>query len=113
MTENCKNTNGFAIDSWANLASLCMISVAALGGISWGLKLESRIDKYSENQGSMRERFLADLATTQSIVARGILPVTEVKIQAIESRISKLEQEVDQCVRKSKLTYPLSAEKIQ
>lgn len=112
MTENSKNTSGFAIDSWANLASFSVVCVAALGGISWGLKLESRIDKYSDMQNSMRERFLADIATTQSLLARGILPVTEVKIQSIENRVNKLEVDIDQCVRKNKLTYPLSLDNV-
>lgn len=102
--------DGFAINSWPSLMSLMSICLMAIGGISWGLKLESRIDKYSELQSSMRERFLADLASTQAIVSRGMLPVTEVKIQAIEDRLDKIDAELDQCVKKSKTKalYPVT-----
>lgn len=99
--------DGFAINSWPSLLSLLSIGMMAVGGISWGLKLESRIDKYADQQTSMRERFLADLASTQAIVARGMLPVTEVKIQAIEMRLNKIDVELDQCIKKNKTKVDL------
>ena len=97
-----RRDSGFAVNSWASLASLMVVCVSAIGGISWGLKLESKIEKYSDSQTSMRERFLADIATTQSILSRGMLPITEVKIAAIEKRLDIVEKDVDHCMRKSK-----------
>lgn len=97
-----KTPDGFAVNSWSSLMSLLSICLMAVGGISWGLKLESRIDKYSDMQSSMRERFLADIATTQAVLARGMLPVTQAKIESIENRLDKVEDAVDACMRKGK-----------
>lgn len=82
--------------------SLLTIALMAVGGISWSMKLDSRIDKYKDLQNSMREQFMADLATTQATLARGILPVTEVKMQSLEIRISALEENVNECLRKNR-----------
>lgn len=100
--ERRKAPDGFAVNSWSSLMSLLSICLMAVGGISWGLKLESRIDKYSDAQSSMRERFLADIATTQAVLARGMLPVTQAKIESIENRLDKVEDAVDACMRKGK-----------
>ena len=103
--------SGFQVNSWASLASLMVVCISAIGGISWGLKLEARIDKYSDVQNSMRERFLADISTTQAIIARGVLPITEVKLASIERRLDEVEKDVDQCVRKSKTLLNFEAMK--
>ena len=103
--------SGFAVNSWASLASLIVVCVSAIGGVSWGVKLEAKIDKYYEVQMSMRERFVSDLSATQAIISRGILPITEVKIAAIEKRIDSIEKDVDQCVRKSKTLLNFEAMK--
>lgn len=100
--ERRKPQEGFAVNSWSSLVSLMSICMMAVGGISWGLKLEARIDKYTDLQTSLLARFLADLATTQSLVARGILPVTEAKLQAIEQRINGMERELKECLRKNR-----------
>jgi hypothetical protein len=103
---------GFAVNSWPALAALTVVAVFGFGIISWGLKLEARIYKYADVQASMRERFLADLSTTQSILARGMLPVTEVKLQAFEKRMDNLEKEIDSCIRKNKVNgFPFQADK--
>lgn len=109
--ERRKSQEGFAVNSWSSLVSFMSVCVMAVGGISWGLKLESRIDKYSDMQASMRERFLADLASTQAVIARGMLPVTEAKIHSIESRMDKLEDDVDSCLRRNKVSQNTAAQK--
>lgn len=106
--ERRRSQEGFAVNSWSSLMSLLSICLMAVGGISWGLKLEGRIDKYQDTQASMRERFLADIATTQAIISRGMLPITEVKISAIEKRLDELQKDVDACVRKNKLGIPIA-----
>lgn len=100
--ERRKLQEGFAVNNWSSLVSFLSVCLMAIGGISWGLKMESRIDKYSDAQSSMRERFLADIATTQAVLARGMLPVTQAKIESIENRLDKVEDAVDACMRKGK-----------
>ena len=106
--ESRKNQAGFAVNSWSSLMSLLYVCIMAVGGISWGLKLETRIDKYADLQTSMRERFLADIATTQAILSKGMLPVTEVKIQNIENKLIHLEADIDECLRKKRISDPPS-----
>lgn len=106
--ERRKSQEGFAVNSWSSLMSLLSICLMAVGGISWGLKLEARIDKYQDTQSSMRERFLADIASTQAVISRGMLPITEVKIASIEKKLDELQKDVDACVRKNKLGYPVA-----
>ena len=103
-----RSQSGFAINSWGNLMSFLSVCLMAIAGITWGLKLESRIDKYADLQSSMREQFLADIATTQAILSRGMLPVTEAKINAMENRMDKLEADIDICLRRSKASLPMA-----
>ena len=58
-----------------------------------------------------RERFLADLATTQAVIARGMLPVTEVKLEAMEKRIENIEKDVEILLQKSRTQLNLEAMK--
>ena len=103
--ERRQSQSGFAVNNWSSLVSFMSVCLMAIGGISWGLKLESRIDKYADTQSSMRERFLADIATTQAVLSRGMLPVTQAKIESIENRLDKLEDDLDTCLRKSKTLF--------
>lgn len=84
-----KNSEGFAINSWSNLVSFASVCLMALGGISWGLKLEARIDRYAEQQITMRERALSELSGAQTL--------SGVKMQAMDDRITKVEQDLDEC----------------
>jgi hypothetical protein len=93
--------SGFALNNWGSLASFMSVCLMAIAGIAWGLKLETRIDKYVDVQASMRERLLADIATTQAILSRGMLPVTEAKILSIEKRLDSMEDDINTCLRKN------------
>ena len=79
MTENFKNTNGFAIDSWSSLVSFMSVCIMAIGGIAWGLKLEAKSDKQLDQIISAREKSLADVEKLSSL--------TELKLQSIDDKI--------------------------
>lgn len=89
MTENCKNTNGFAIDSWSSLVSFMSVCIMAIGGISWGLKLEAKSDKQLDMIESVRERNRSEVEKVSSL--------TDLKIRSIDDKIFKLEQDIDAC----------------
>lgn len=89
MTEGCKNTNGFAINSWSSLVSFMSVCIMAIGGIAWGLKLEAKSDKQLDQIISTREKSLADIEKLSS--------VTELKLKSIDDKVFKLEQSIDAC----------------
>lgn len=89
MTENCKNTNGFAIDSWSSLVSFMSVCVMAIGGIAWGLKLEAKSDKQLDMIQSVREKNTLEVEKVSSL--------TDLKIRSIDDKIFKLEQDIDAC----------------
>lgn len=79
MGESAKR---FGISSWADVGSLAGLVLIGVGVISWGLKLESRIDA--------KDRRLDAL---EAQVGNGILPRAEERISDLERRINRLEDE--------------------
>lgn len=75
------------VRTFADLQALVMIGVVLVGGIAWGLKIESRVD----SEAKRREELSV-------LLARGILPVTEERIQSLTARLDRREQEAVQAM---------------
>lgn len=71
--------------SW--LRDLFPIVMLLISGLVWGMKLEARYDKL--------ETELADahghIASLQSEINKGILPITQEKLNGIDARVRQLE----------------------
>ena len=78
--------------TWTELAALAMILTSALAGVTWGLKLESRIDI---TNATMVEIVLQH-KQLQSILDRGILPITEERLKSLSIRIELIQREIDE-----------------
>lgn len=90
---------GFALNSWSAVLSFLSVCLMGLGGITWGLKLESRIDKCVEAQAGMRDKLETDILNIRSIIDRGVLPVTAVRLETLEARVKSLDEGVSDCLR--------------
>ena len=98
------------IQSWSDVIAVLSLGGLILGGVAWGLRLENR---YSELDGRIMghraevqqliEQVRTEIAAVQAgvidikaLVQRGVLPVTEVRLQTIESRLTEIEHEHQQ-----------------
>ena len=73
------------VRTFADLQALVTIGVVLVGGIAWGLKIEARVD----SEAKRREELSV-------VMARGILPVAEERIQSLTARLDRREQEAQQ-----------------
>lgn len=98
------------IQSWSDVIAVLSLGGLILGGVAWGLRLEnrysnldSRISAHRTEVQQLIEQVRVEIATVNSgvidikaLVQRGVLPVTEVRLQTIESRLTEIEHEHQQ-----------------
>ena len=89
------------------MAILSLVGLAC-GGLVWGMKLESRYDSldariqnHRSETVSMVEAIRLEMAATRgdiqevkALLQRGVLPVTEVRLQNLDSRVNSVEKEL-------------------
>jgi hypothetical protein len=78
---------GLKIKTFSDVNAALSIAVVMIGGIAWGLKLESRIDVATRETVELR-----------TVVARGILPVAEERLVSLTARLDRREQEAGQAM---------------
>jgi hypothetical protein len=73
--------------SW--LRDLFPIVMLLISGLVWGMKLEARYDKLEDKLSDAHQH----IASLQSTIDKGILPLAQEKIANHDSRLTKLEQD--------------------
>jgi hypothetical protein len=77
----------FKVRTLSDLQALLSLGVVLIGGIVWGIKLESNIEKQRE-----------EVATVRTTLARGILPLAEERLASLTARLDRREQEANQAM---------------
>lgn len=80
----------FSFTSWQSIQSFLMVIVMAIGGISWGLKLEARIDRIDDRTVNQYKAIEGELMEIKQQIAKGILPITEIRLSALEQDIKAI-----------------------
>lgn len=93
----------WSIDSWSALQSAATILMMAVAGLIWGLKLESRIDMISSAHQADTEKFAGKILALEVVTQKGILPVTEVRLQSLEGQINTLQRDIDTCMGRKEI----------
>jgi hypothetical protein len=78
---------GLKIKTFSDINAALSIAVVMLGGIAWGLKLETRIDSAVKEAVEVR-----------TMVAKGILPVAEERLGSLTARLDRREQEAERAL---------------
>lgn len=79
------------VRSWSDIHALIWVGVTIIGGIAWGLKLESRIDSLvSENR--TKDVHIVEIDKT---LDKGILPLTEERLQRMHADLVRLQGQCD------------------
>jgi hypothetical protein len=73
--------------SW--LRDLFPIVMLLISGLVWGMKLEGRYDKLEDKLSDAHQH----IASLQSTIDKGILPLASEKLSAHENRLDKLEKD--------------------
>jgi hypothetical protein len=78
---------GLKIKTFSDVNAALSIAVVMLGGIAWGLKLESRIDAATK-----------EIIDIRTMISRGILPVAEERLVSLTARLDRREQEAERAL---------------
>jgi hypothetical protein len=78
---------GLKIKTFSDINAALSIAVVMLGGIAWGLKLESRIDSATK-----------EIIDIRTMMSRGILPVAEERLISLTARLDRREQEAERAL---------------
>lgn len=97
-----REKNQWSIDSWSALQSAATLLMMAVAGLIWGIKLENRIDMMTAELRSEVVQLSDKQEKTDAMISRGILPITEIKMRAMEDRIVEIEKNVDACMGRKK-----------
>lgn len=92
----------WSIDSWSALQSAATLLMMAVAGLVWGLKLENRIDLIASAHTADIDKVSNKIANLESVTQKGILPVTEVRLHALENRVDAVAREVDECLNRKR-----------
>lgn len=92
----------WSIDSWSALQSAATLLMMAVAGLVWGLKLEGRIDMIGSSHQSDMDKLEGKVISLESVTQKGILPVTEVRLHAIDAQISDLRADLDTCINRKR-----------
>lgn len=92
----------WSIDSWSALQSAATLLMMAVAGLVWGLKLEGRIDMIGSEHKSDMEKIDGKVFALESVTQKGILPVTEARLHAIDAQISDLRADLDTCINRKR-----------
>jgi hypothetical protein len=77
----------FRLRTFSDLQALLSLAVVLIGGIVWGSRLETKIEKALEEQQGIR-----------TVMARGILPLAEERLASLAARLDRREQEAGQAL---------------
>lgn len=88
----------WSIDSWSALQSAATLLMMAVAGLVWGLKLEGRIDLIGSAHKADADKLEGKIFALEQATQKGILPVTEVRLHAVESQMSVMQSSIDECV---------------
>jgi hypothetical protein len=83
-----ETANGFGISSWSDVTNVILILVFVVSGLTWGMKLEARHDVHQAELTALR----AEITELQTTVRPLILPIAKERIDDLDRRIDKLEQ---------------------
>jgi cob(I)alamin adenosyltransferase len=73
---------GLRIRSFGDIYHAMSIAVVMIAGVAWGLKLEAKIDMVQK-----------ELMSMQLLINKGILPITEERVNSLTARLDRREQE--------------------
>lgn len=76
------------------------VGVILLSAAAWALRISERQERYLELQNIFKERVLADISKINLILQKGILPLAEVRLNAVESDLRYLQKQINDCQRK-------------
>ena len=74
------------IRNWSDMAAFATILLMAIAGITWGLKLESRVDQESV----ARTMLAAQVAGLQAKIDAGTLPLTAERLATEQRQIDEI-----------------------
>lgn len=94
-----ESKKGWAMDSWSALQSAATLLMMAVAGLVWGLKLESRIDLIASMYTRDTEKLGSKVQSLETTMQRGVLPVTEVRLESLEEQIDDLRKIIEDCNR--------------
>lgn len=97
-----RERNQWAIDSWSSLQSAATLLMMAVAGLVWGLKLESRIDMIASQHKADMDKMDGKVGDLEQATQKGILPVTEVRLNALENQVGSIRRELDECTGKKR-----------
>jgi hypothetical protein len=92
----------WSIDSWSALQSAATLLMMAVAGLVWGLKLEGRIDMIGSSHTADMDKLEGKVMVLEAATQKGILPVTEVRLHAVESQVDGMKRELAECVGKKR-----------
>lgn len=92
----------WSIDSWSALQSAATLLMMAVAGLVWGLKLEGRIDMIGSSHKADMDKVEGKVFALETVTQKGILPVTEVRMHAVESRMDVMQRDIDACTGRKK-----------
>ena len=95
-----REKNQWSIDSWSALQSAATLLMMAIAGLVWGLKLENRIDMIESSHKSDMEKLDGKIANLETSTQKGILPITEVRLNALENRVDGMAKEINECIKR-------------
>jgi hypothetical protein len=97
-----RNKSQWSIDSWSALQSAATLLMMAVAGLVWGLKLEGRIDLIGTTHKADMDKLEGKVLMVETATQKGILPVTEVRMNGLKSEIDALRRDVDECVARKR-----------
>jgi hypothetical protein len=71
----------------------------AIAGLVWGLKLENRIDLLESRHRSDFDKLDDEIAAVEAATQKGILPIAEIKLHAMEVQINDIKKDIDVCLK--------------
>jgi len=95
VTERRAATPQFALNSWPAVQSFVVLIASMVAGIAWGLKLESKIDFLQQNFIDKQANITLELRAINDKLAKGILPITELKVNQLEGDLADLKHKVE------------------
>jgi 1-aminocyclopropane-1-carboxylate deaminase/D-cysteine desulfhydrase-like pyridoxal-dependent ACC family enzyme len=97
-----REKNQWSIDSWSALQSAATLLMMAVAGLIWGLKLEGRIDLIGTTHKADMDKIEGKVLMLETATQKGILPVTEVRMNGLKSEIDALRRDVDECAARKR-----------
>lgn len=97
-----REKNQWSIDSWSALQSAATLLMMAVAGLVWGLKLENRIDLIGSAHKADIDKIEGKILVLETSTQKGILPVTEVRLNGLKSELDALRRDVDECVARKR-----------